>query len=64
MVITTTLEEFQAPLNKQLQTHMKKDSNLFFPTCYNFLIQKQQLVARKIAKLNVFIISNNILYYI
>ncbi len=33
------------------------DNNL--PTCYNFLIQKQQLVAIKIAKLNFPTTSNN-----
>ncbi len=35
------------------------DSNLFFPTCCNFFIQKQQLETKKIANLNVPNINNN-----
>ncbi len=38
------------------------NNNLLFPTFYNVLIQKQQLTARRIAKLNVPTIINNKYY--
>jgi hypothetical protein len=57
-MIATTTQELQALLNKQLQTTYKKDSNLFFPTCCNFFIQKQ-LETIRITNLNVPNINNN-----
>ncbi len=62
MAIATIVEEFQAPLNKQLQTTYKKDNNLFYSTCCNFLIQKQ-IAIRRITKLNVLTINNNKYFY-
>jgi len=57
-MIATTTQELQAPLNKHCKQHIKRDNNLFFPSCYNFFIQKQ-LETIRIANLNVPNINNN-----